>query len=154
MSAINRLVEDLDGLQAGETWISYNAQDILEGIDHNTAATTAVKGGNSIWSLVNHISFWREMVARRVTARQGIVADVNGFEEPAEKTPEAWRQTRLRFEEACRQLRTAMASLDDNDLDVELNEKGTVYYNLQGSLLHDAYHLGQVMLLKRMAGIK
>jgi hypothetical protein len=153
MSAIQQLVTDLDNLQNGNCWTGYNAQQILSGINAEAAKTKAYEKGNSLWQVVNHISYWRELVASRIRERKPIQAEGEGFDLPAITDEGAWKNTLDRFNESYVLLREAINTLTEEELYRKMDGDQTLYYNIHGCLLHDSFHLGQVILLKRMAGI-
>jgi uncharacterized damage-inducible protein DinB len=153
MTTIQQLVTDLDNLHNGNCWTGYNALQILSGIDAETAKTKPYEKGNSLWQIVNHISYWRELVARRVRERKPVRAEQEGFDFPEVANEASWENTRQRFNQSYQLLRYAINNLGQEELYREMDGGQTLYYNIQGCLLHDSFHLGQVILLKRMAGI-
>ena len=72
MANIQQLVTDLDNLQSGNCWTGYNALQILSGINAEAAQIKGYEKGNSLWQIVNHISYWRELVARRIRERRPV----------------------------------------------------------------------------------
>ena len=153
MQVTRQLLKDLDNLQQGACWIGYNALQVLEGINATTAQTKAYDRGNTIWQIVNHISYWRELVARRVNERKPVQAELEGFDSPVIADEASWNATLERFNHSYQLLRQAIGSLQESELYLILEGDQTIYYNIQGCLLHDSFHLGQVIILKRMAGI-
>lgn len=154
MLVTRQLLKDLDNLQQGACWIGYNALQVLEGLDATSAQTRAYVGGNTIWQIVNHICFWRELVARRVNERKPVQTELEGFDTPAFADETSWKATLERFQNSYQVLREAIASLPESELYLILEGDQTMYYNIEGCILHDSFHLGQVILLKRMAGIR
>lgn len=69
---------------------------------------------------------------------------------PAELTEASWQTTLLHFEEVYRQLGGLIAAFDESLLDAPSPIKGQTYYQLLlGCLQHDAYHMGQMVILKK-----
>lgn len=103
---------------------------------------------HSIWEIVNHVSFWREVTLRK--ARGGSspgddeVAREN-FRGPAEPTSAAWKADMDRFEASHAAMRALIA---DPAIAAEPHTRATHH------LGHDSYHLGQVMYLRGMQGLK
>ena len=153
MKTVQQLVTDLDNLQKGDSWLGYNALQVLNGIDASSAASKAYEKGNSIWKLVNHISYWRAFVAKRVKEKRFISSAEEGFSEPLIKDEESWNMTVQHFIQSYEDLRSSIALLKEEELFTPLENGQTLYYNINGCILHDAFHLGQVIILKRMAGI-
>lgn len=151
MITAKQLAADLQALHSGDCWIGYNATEILEGITREMALIKACESGNSIWQIVNHISFWRGVVAKRLSEKRVVVQDQNGMEPPSSVNAVAWEQTLKRFNASFELLYAAIAGFDDKDLFNTPGDNGTYYYNITGCLQHDAFHLGQIMLLKKLA---
>jgi hypothetical protein len=151
METVKQLAGNLLALQSGNCWIGYNASEILEGITSEMAQTNAFEKGNTIWQIVNHISFWRDITASRLTEKKGIDTDETGMDQPAMLSDDAWAQTKQRFNDSFQSLHTAILNIREEELSLKLGEQGTVYSNITGCLQHDAFHLGQIMLLKRLA---
>ena len=149
MLITKQLAADLEALQSGHCWIGYNALEILEGISFEMALTRGYEHGNSIWQIVNHISFWREIVAKRLIERKGITADKTGMDEPQIISADAWEQTKQRFNDSFEILLNATLQLKEEELYTELGTKGNSYFNITGCMQHDAFHLGQVILIKQ-----
>jgi hypothetical protein len=61
-----------------------------------------------------------------------------------------WKQTQHDFEAAYHTLRTALHSIKEEQLDKPSPKAGQTFYQLiMGCLQHDAYHMGQLVLLKK-----
>lgn len=115
------------------------------------ALTKAYDAGNSIWQIVNHISFWRELVTRRINEKAAIDTDETGHDAPPVTDQQEWEKTLLRFNRSFEKLHAAILQFDETLLFDELDGKGSYYYNITGCIQHDAFHLGQIMMLKRVA---
>jgi len=117
-----------------------------------TASASASAGGaasqpkrHSVWQIVNHMIFWREHALRSLIGDKPSPQEVErrNFElPPAKPTAEAWESTRRRFAEAQQQVRDAIAD-PKNSLD-----------RLQYLIPHDSYHIGQIMYVRAMLGLK
>jgi uncharacterized damage-inducible protein DinB len=69
---------------------------------------------------------------------------------PEKITAANWKQTLHDFEAAYHLLSTALHNIKDEQLDKPTVRKDQTYYELiMGCLQHDAYHLGQMVLLKK-----
>lgn len=70
----------------------------LEGVDHRYAARRPADGLNSIWAVVNHISFWHELALRRLRGEFSTDEEANesGWSLPAAGEAGDW--TRLQQE--------------------------------------------------------
>lgn len=146
---INRIVKLFEALQHGDCWVGTNFKETLHGVDAAAAAKTIVDGGNSIWLLVAHIIYWRSTVVNRLTGSDN-PPPFKDFLLPNELNEEQWKQTLHDFEAAYHSLRTALHAVKDEQLDKPSPRAGQSFYQLiMGCLQHDAYHMGQMVLLKK-----
>ncbi len=146
---INRMVKQFEALQHGDCWIGNNFKETLHGVNANTATKTIWQGGNSCWHLTAHLIYWRTAVVNRLTGSSN-PPPFKDFLLPEVLNEENWRQTLHDFEAAYHALRTALHNIKDDQLDKPtVNENQTYYQLITGCLQHDAYHLGQMMLLKK-----
>jgi len=146
---INRIVKLFEDLQHGDCWIGTNFKDTLHGVDSLTAADSLSDEGNSIWQLVSHLIYWRTTVVNRLTGSDN-PPPFKDFFLPAELNEENWKQTLHDFEAAYHLLRHALHNIKDEQLDKPTVRKDQSFYQLiMGCLQHDAYHLGQLMFLKK-----
>lgn len=152
MKTTEQLAADLETLQAGNCWIGYNANDIIQDITVEMALFSAYKEGNTIWQLVSHISYWRELVMERITSKKRSPEDPqNGFSLPPVVDKKNWQLTIARFNEVYSRLLHTIRNLDNHQLPEIIPGKGSLYYNISGCLQHDAFHLGQIVMLKQLA---
>ena len=105
---------------------------------------------HSIWQIVNHLMFWREVAVRRTmggpSPDEREVASRN-FDAPApadvrDVTSGNWQAAREKLGESHRLVRAAIA---DESLSLE---------RFPYVLAHDCYHVGQIMMLRGMQGLK
>ncbi len=146
---INRIVKLYEALQHGDCWVGTNFKTTLHGITAAQAAGAVAANGNSFWQLTNHIIYWRTTVVNRLTGS----LNPPPFKDlllPDELSDANWRQALLDFEAAYHALRTAIHHIKDEQLDKPTVRPDQSFYELLlGCLQHDAYHLGQLVLLKR-----
>jgi len=98
-----------------------------------------------------HMTFWENVAAQRLTGlRAGLVEELNFPAMPA-ATEENWRKTLQQFHASNRSFRQALAKLDPAKLDqLTAAGKRTFYGEAHGILEHHVYHLGQIVLLKKL----
>ena len=156
MTEIDRIAGELYRDQHLDPWHGPSARQILEGVTAATAAARPIPGAHSIWELVLHVIAWRGEVARRLAG--GEPADpAEGDWPPVTDTSEAaWTRTLERLSDSYDRLVATLRRLPESRLDEPVGRNAaaagtavTYYVTLHGAVQHDAYHLGQVSLLKR-----
>ncbi len=146
---INRILKQFADLQHGNCWIGNNFKKVL----HDVGADKALKNipgiENNIWRLVAHITYWRTAVVNGLTGTNNPPPFAD-FLLPDNCNEENWRQALHDFEAAYHLLRNAIHHFKEDNLDKPSPRKDQTFYELiMGCLQHDAYHLGQMMLLKK-----
>ena len=161
MSEIDRIADELGRDQQGEPWHGPSARQVLGGVSAAAAAARPIAGGHSIWELVLHIIAWRGEVARRAEGGEPAEPAEGDWPAVAETTEAAWARTIARLEDSYRALVAALRKLPEGRLhepvgrprDLALGTGVAYYVMLHGVAQHDAYHLGQISLLKRALGL-
>lgn len=146
---INRILKLFADLQHGDCWIGTNYKEVLHDVNAEKAMQKVEGYANSTWMLVAHITYWRTAVVNRLTGSTNPPPFAD-FLLPEICNEENWRQALHDFEAAYHLLRNAIHHFNEENLDKPSPRKGQTFYELiMGCLQHDAYHLGQIMLLKK-----
>jgi hypothetical protein len=115
----------------------------LAGLTPAQAAWHPQPGAHSIWQLVAHVIFWREITLDTLAGKPRPTADEiarRNFPEPAHVTDEAWDAARAALEASHRGIREAIAH-------------GSEPHRLRYHLVHDANHLGQILYVRALMGL-
>ncbi len=148
---INRILKLFADLQHGDCWIGNNFKEVLHGVGAEKAMQDIAGNTNSIWQLVSHITYWRTLVVNHLTGT-GNPPPFQDFLLPVSCNEESWRQALHDFEAAYHLLRNAINHFNEDNFDKTSPKKEQTYYELiMGCLQHDAYHLGQMMMLKKVS---
>ncbi len=144
---IKKLFEDLFD---GDPWLEVNLLHTLKAITAEQAARKIPNLPNSIWEIVQHVTSWRQNVLQRV---QGTVIDTpasNYFEPVADTSREAWQQALETLKETQSQWLSFLSDMSEALFDAlyPANNK-TNYEHIHGIIQHDAYHLGQVVMMAK-----
>jgi hypothetical protein len=143
-SEIQLLLEILDSGFNKTSWHGPNLASSFRGLDPKTAAKQ-VRGRKSVWQQVLHAAYWKQRVLNRLVGTQRFPrAGSNWPLVPTKVTERAWKEDQQLLHEIHGKLRAAIAAVDLNQLDSKL--KRMIY----GIAAHDAYHAGQIKLLRRM----
>lgn len=109
---------------------------------------------NTIWANVNHLIFYKERLLKRWTGEETEypkgVANDDTFAVP-DKSETAWRETVARLERVNAAIRKRLASLSEE----ESEDAGPIQKLdewISGLTRHDAYHTGEIILLRKLQG--
>lgn len=135
----------------GGNWTSVNLKDSLEGISWQLA-TTKVLSFNTIAAFVYHINYY---VAAVLPVLQGGLlnaSDKYSFDLPPIDSEKDWEALVNKFWSDAENFATAVEQLPESRLwdDFSVGKYGNYFRNIQGIIEHTHYHLGQIVLLKKM----
>jgi hypothetical protein len=124
----------------------------LEGVGAPEASWVPTGGGNTIWQLVNHINLYNDRLLYRLKEKPFMQLSTNTatFGEPGNpEDTEGWQATLDKTRLISENLRNAMASLSENDLDTT-KRSSPLIEELAAWIMHDAYHIGQILLTRKL----
>lgn len=148
-----RLADQLERSFRGGAWHGPSVEEALAGVDAATARRRPLAATHSIAELVGHLAFWLETASRRLDGPgQGTVDEGEDWP-PLDESDEGWRRLVARLDAAHRNLHARVLALDDAALDGPVAGcDPTVRGLLLGILQHNAYHGGQIVLLRKAEG--
>lgn len=143
---IKGLIADLYN---GHPWIEVTVLDTLKEISAEQAAAR-VGPLNSIWEILNHMISWRRNVLRRIQG-ETLVTPADNYIVPIEDSSDAaWKRTLAELDQTQAQWLDYLSGMDDSDLEKSYPVNGMSYaLHIHGIIQHDAYHLGQIVLLAK-----
>jgi len=158
----SRLVDQLERAHDGDPWHGSPVKDILAGVTAAQAATAPPNGAHSIWALVLHMTAWRNEVALRATGKPAGEPEAGDYPPVGEPTDARWHAALAALDASHEHLATVVRGLSDarlleptNDPRNRATGTGVSYYELlHGIVQHDAYHAGQIAILKRTLGFQ
>lgn len=151
MSRGQRVADAIERSMSGPMWHGPSLADLVGDVTAEQAGARSVAGAHSIWELVLHITAWTEIVHQRLASRSSVEATAEQ-EWPAITDPsaDAWRAAVERMKDAKRDLARDVAALDDATLVGRVpGADYTMLVMLHGLIEHDAYHGGQIAILKK-----
>jgi uncharacterized damage-inducible protein DinB len=156
MSQVESLADQLERAFRGGAWHGPAVAEALAGVEEGTAAARPFLGAHSIWEIVHHLTVWNDVPRRRL--------DGEGLQDlPAERdwppvgdvSAGAWQAALTALEDAHATLHARVLDLADAQLDDPVTGSDpTVRGMLFGVLQHNAYHAGQITLLRKASGGK
>ena len=153
MSERKRTLELLDRAYKAKAWHGPALMETLDGVDAAMAAKRVVKGGHTIWELVDHLASWNTIVAERLKGGKPQVSPDMNFPKTPKPTAAAWKQSLARLAASQRRFRAAVAKFPERDLGrIRPGTKQSWNVLLHGQMQHQLYHAGQIALLRRGMG--
>jgi uncharacterized damage-inducible protein DinB len=160
MSEIDRILDQLERDHTGDAWHGSPVSHILDGVTATQATARPIPGGHTIWELVLHMTAWKQEVRRRLTGARAGEPEDGDWPDVGQTTAKRWEDARSRLDSAHAALAAAVRALPESKLleptnDPRVRETGagvSHYVLLHGLVQHDAYHAGQIAILKKALG--
>lgn len=126
----------------------------LRGVDAVQAAWKPAADRHSIWELALHIAYWNYTVRRHFdpASKKGFPRSPSNFPEIKDASETAWKADKQLIDEEHTLLVLAIQAFQENRLDDQVPKKNTWTYRemITGVTVHEAYHIGQIQLMKRL----
>ncbi|MCX6317331.1 MAG: DinB family protein [Bacteroidetes bacterium] len=151
MTIAAQIAKHLREVLYGGNWTFVNLSKTLEDVTWEHAITK-VQSFNTIAALTYHIGYY-------VTAILGVMknepltsSDKFSFDHPPIHSDDDWRNMLHKNKAEADELITLIEQFPDAQLDaVFADEKyGTYYRNFHGLIEHTHYHMGQIVIIKKM----
>jgi uncharacterized damage-inducible protein DinB len=155
------LSEQVRLAHAGPAWHGASLSENLAGIGAEQAAAHPVERAHSIWEVVLHATGWVREVSRRLGGGEP-AAPVEGDWPPVgEVSEQAWARARDALAQAHCELADAVARFPRQRWDERVGSvrdaplgTGVTYAEMVNGLIqHDAYHGGQIGLLRKALAV-
>ncbi|MCS6917523.1 MAG: DinB family protein [Chitinophagales bacterium] len=152
MKEVSRISKLFADQSEGQSWLGFSLLETLNQISAKEAASRPFPGFNSIWETVSHLLHWRQTVLRRLQGETVEVPEDNYFSSVSNRSDQAWQQLLQRFRQSTQDLLNLIGKENAASLSrMSTHPPFTRYELLLGLLQHEAYHLGQIRLLHRLA---
>lgn len=152
MTKSEQLANRLREVILNGTWIANtNFKNQLESLDWEIA-TKKHQSLNTISILAQHIYYYIDGIKNVFTNGKLEIRDKYSFDFPTIKSQTEWEEFQNRFYTDTEKLAELIEKLTDEQLDEKfVNEKyGNYIRNIDGMIEHSYYHLGQIVLIKKI----
>ena len=151
MNLTKQIAQHLRDVHFGENWTSSNLKETLAGVTWQQA-TTKVYNLNTISALVYHINYFVAAVLNVLEGNRLNAHDKYSFDHPPIQSADDWKKLMDKMWSDAENLACLIEQLPGDKLEeIFADEKyGTYFRNLLGIIEHTHYHLGQIVLIKKM----
>jgi uncharacterized damage-inducible protein DinB len=154
MSRIEMLLNGIDEVWGDKDgWIE-SAANVLSDVSEEEANWHPALGIHSIVEIVNHVAYWTEYGAHLL--HDSPVDDMLPYPEDGEAPASMaldWQAARDNLLKQHQDFRAGVARLSDESLDYEHPGLGRPVGDAITSMIeHDAYHVGQIFILRQLYG--
>jgi len=131
-------------------------EKVLEDITLEQAIWKPSEGAtNSIWEIVCHLLFYKKRFLMRILgdiANEPQAENNDATFQLPTVTWQNWEVTKQEYLYVHRELEKILAKPEYEELYKELPEERSLVIELKSLVMHDAYHIGQIVFLSKMQG--
>jgi len=151
MTTTSQIAKHFRDVHFGGNWTSVNLKDTLSDITWQEA-TRKVESLNTIATLLFHVNYYVDAVKKVLHGGPLDAKDQYSFDHPPIQSQEDWQRMLDKAWKDAEEFATVVEQLPDSRLpEIFLEGKyGTWYRNLAGIIEHTHYHLGQMVLIKKI----
>ena len=158
MESLAFLADKVKRVHQGGAWHGPSVKEALDGVTATMASSRVLPSAHTIHALTHHISAWAGEVLQRLQGRAPQMPDEGDFPARVDSLDElAWTRTVAHLDAVHARLIEAILALDPARLEqvvgdepsLPLGTGHTVRGMLHGLVQHDAYHAGQIVILRR-----
>lgn len=151
MKDTDRIIKLFMDLYDGSPWLGVNWIDTLKTVSVEKASIRIAEDRNTIWEILNHVIHWRRNVQQRLQGDTITTPDHNYILPVTDTSSKAWQLTLEEFKLSQQKWLDFIERFDENQFsNIYPNNHMTYYEHIHGILQHDAYHLGQIVLLAKL----
>ncbi|WP_372973157.1 DinB family protein [Muriicola sp.] len=145
------IAKNLEGFHFGGNWTAVNLQDALAGLTWEEAHEK-IASLHSIAELVYHINYFIKVVNRVLQGQPLAGKDSESFDVPKITSQEGWEAFLKEVWDDARTFTRLARDLPDQKLNEIFSDPkyGTYERNLYGLVEHGHYHLGQIVLIRKL----
>ena len=148
---IERLETQLRRMLEGEAWHGPSVLEALQDVTPELACFHPVAGAHSIWEIVLHLAGTYRLVLRRIQGNDSPLTSEEDWPSVPPPTASNWQDAIRSLRQLHEELRQAVRAFRPQRLDEPLvaSPPYTAYTQFIGITQHDAYHAGQIAMLKK-----
>ena len=151
MNACQQLAKNFRDVFFGGNWTAVNLKSIISDINRDQAVQK-VKDLNTIAELVFHIHYYINPVLKVLKGGRLEASDKYSFLLEPLPTEAAWQAKLQTIFEDVEKFAKHLETMDESQLYADFSEYqyGNTYRNILGIIEHTHYHLGQIVLIKKL----
>lgn len=151
MSIAELVAQHLLDVYKGNNWTEVNIADTLKDVTLSEAIIVTEASPNTIAALVHHLAFWNSAMTARLKGTEMKIPEDNGYKTPDLKTEADWQRIKDDNMASAAELADIIGNIDEERLFQPIVPgRSSIYKNVQGTVEHIHYHLGQIVILKKL----
>lgn len=155
MTTPQHLSAHFKGVYFGPNWTLSNLKDTLSDVNY-LEATQQVDDFNTIAKLVYHIHYFVRVAIPVLKGEELKGDDKESFDVPEITSEKQWQDMLSTYYSEAQEMIDLIESLPEEKMNEAFWDARykTYFYNLNGTIEHTHYHLGQIAILKKLIKAK
>ena len=151
MKLTSQIAKQFRDLYFGGNWTAVSVKETLKDVNWEQA-TTKIDSLHTVASLLFHMSYYVGVVLSVLRANPLRGSDKDSFNLPALSNQKDWENLLNKTWTEAEEFATAIENLQEEKLwQIFGKEKyGNYYRNIHGVIEHSHYHLGQIVVIKKL----
>jgi len=151
MNLTAQIAKHFRDIHFGGNWTAVNLRETLSDITWQQA-TTEVYSFNTIAALTYHINYFVSAVLKVLQGGPLAAHDKYSFDLPPVNSAEDWKTLLDKTFKEAEEFAALVEKLPENKLWEDFSDEkyGSYYRNIAGIIEHSHYHLGQIVILKKL----
>jgi uncharacterized damage-inducible protein DinB len=144
------LIATLKSIYEGPAWHGPSIIEVLQKLD-SSVMLNATPNSHNLVEIIEHMTAWRTFALKKLEKdAEYTVSDEANFKQISTQDEATWNNALKALDESQKKLLAELEKIDDDLLKENVpGSKYTFYFLLHGIVHHDAYHLGQIILLAK-----
>lgn len=151
MKVTTQIAKLIRAVYFGGNWCDVNLKDTLKDISWQQASTK-VYSFNTIGTLVYHMNYYVSAIMMVLEGGPLDAHDKYSFDHPPIQSQDDWEKLLDKFWTDAEKFSSLVEQLPDSKLEETFSDEkyGNYYRNIHGIIEHNHYHLGQIVLIKKI----
>ena len=151
MKVTTQIAKLIRAVYFGGNWCDVNLKDTLKDISWQQASTK-VYSFNTIGTLVYHVNYYVSAIMMVLEGGPLDAHDKYSFDHPPIQSQDDWEKLLDKFWADAEKFSSLVEQLPDSKLEETFSDEkyGNYYRNIHGIIEHNHYHLGQIVLIKKI----
>jgi hypothetical protein len=153
MDERDRITKRIREIHTGGSWLGSSVHEVLAGVDHERASVRPIPNAHTIWEILLHMTAWVGEVRRRLDGAAPGLPQEGDWPAIAAGGAAGWERARAAHDAAHAALQAAIVACDAARFGAVMVRPDapprTYGAMLDGFVEHEAYHIGQMALLKK-----
>jgi uncharacterized damage-inducible protein DinB len=152
MTEGTRIAEQLRRMMFGTAWHGPSVLEALDGLSARAANAHPIPGAHSIAELIAHIDVTQKLILARLRGESPPATDADFFPPVADLSEQTLKSTVSQLKAQEEEIIGAASRMSDEQIAASIPGGATAYETLHGHCQHNAFHAGQIRLLRKLVG--